>query len=453
MASTVRIEIVDGASRGKEFVFDQHDTFIIGRLPDCHVCITDDNRVSRHHCILEVNPPDVRICDLGSRNGTHINAQKYGGRAQDETPQEGAHHAYDEVDLHDGDEIRVGRTIMQVHIEMPPEVEVVYCQRCGRDVSDEMSTGRQGKYICQQCRKQVKQDPAELLLAILQKARQAAVASHSLNIPDYDIERKLGEGGMGAVYLVRHKRDGQLFALKVMLSQIAVNERARQAFSREIENTGLLRHPHIVKFIDQGSTGSVFYFLLEYCNGGSVDGLMRKFGGVLPLTEATPIMLESLEGLAFAHKEGFVHRDLKPANILLSDSNGKRVAKIADLGMLKSFGEAGLSGMTVTGQAGGTYPYMPREQLLDYKYVVPVSDVWAMGATFYHMLTGQFCRDFQRGRNPQQVVLQGKIIPIRRRDARIPKTVAAVIDKALSDSKAARYQDANELLHALEQAL
>ena len=159
---------------------------------------------------------------------------------------------------------------------------------------------------------------------------------------------------------------------------------------REIENMRRLRHQHIVNFLDYGSVGGVFYILLEYCEGGNVSDLMSRHGGRFGLDEARPIMLQVMEGLAYAHKKGFVRRDLKPQNILLTGKEIPLTAKIADMGLAKNFAQAGLSGMTATGSFAGSFPFMPREQVTNFKFVKPVSDVWSMGATFYNILTDQF---------------------------------------------------------------
>jgi serine/threonine protein kinase len=129
------------------------------------------------------------------------------------------------------------------------------------------------------------------------------------------------------------------------------------------------------------------------------------------------------------------------------------VAKVSDFGLAKSFQKAGFSGMTATGAAAGTYPFMPREQLTNFKFVKPVSDVWSMGATFYFLLTGQFPRDFRRGADPVEVILRGGIVPMRKRDARIPRKVAEVIDRAVADKSNDRYQTAAEFRQALVKAL
>jgi serine/threonine protein kinase len=283
---------------------------------------------------------------------------------------------------------------------------------------------------------EVDAETRQVLAALLQQALRRP-AQPNLNIPDYEVERKLGEGGMGAVYLVRHKQTGKRAALKVMLAKVAVNERSRQDFMREIETTRALRHPHIVEFLDQGATGNAFYFLLEFCAGGSLADLLQRRSGRLPLAEAGPLMLQVLAGLAFAHERGFVHRDLKPQNILLTSQAKPWTAKVADLGLAKNFTQAGLSGMTATGSYGGTYPFMAREQLTNFKFAKPVTDVWAMGATLYVMLTGQYPRE-SRSPDPIMAILQGRIVPIRERDATIPKRVAEVIDRSFNVIKLAQ---------------
>jgi len=208
-----------------------------------------------------------------------------------------------------------------------------------------------------------------------------------------------------------------------------------------------------VLLIDSGSIGGAFYAIMDLCEGGGVDQLMMRRRGKLTLSEARPIMLQSLEGLAYVHNKAIVHRDLKPGNILLAGKEGHWTAKIADLGFAKNFQKAGLSGMTMTGSTAGTPQFMPREQVTNFKYVKPVSDVWSMGATFYNMLTGQFPRNFPRGKDRMEIVLRGGTVPIRDRDPAIPKAVAKVIDKALDDTIKNRYQTAGEFRKALEKSL
>lgn len=454
MPGKITLTITSGSKQGDTFVFDQHDTLIFGRMEDCHVCLPDDQQVSRHHFIMEVNPPDIRIRDLGSRNGTHVNGVKQGGRERNETPEQAAKRQFPQLDLHEGDEIRVGKTIFKVKVENVQnnaESAIVRCQRCKRDVTAEAGANRKGAYVCQKCQKEINNDPFDLLMNILKKAAEPSI---NVDIPNYHIVDKLGEGGMGAVYLVEHNTEDKKAALKVMLSKVAVDSAQREKFKREIDVTRFLDHKNVVKLIDNGVAGSIFYFLLEYCDGGSVYDLMKKRSGVLSVEEAGQIMLQAVEGLAYAHSKHVVHRDLKPQNILLSSASGGRwITKIADMGLAKNFDQAGLSGMTVTGSMAGTFVFMPREQVTDFKHFKPVSDVWSMGATCYNMLTGQYPRDRKPGQDPLDMVLQNEIIPIRRRKPSIPAPIAEVIDKSLQSNINSRYQDAGKMYEALSKAL
>ena len=494
MPGKVKLEVVEGSMLGKHYVFDQHDTFLFGRMSDCHACLPGDPAVSRHHFIMEVNPPDARIRDLGSRNGIYINGIKYGGRKEGETPEEGAKREYHEVNLKNGDRIVVGTTVLAVELEVPAICcecgraiadgdrekcawlggtficvsckdkavaskeapkgpKATRCQKCGKDVSGEVGKARCGDYVCESCRQKLKADPAEILRGLLGEAEKRSGIQGEPTIAGYDIEKRLGTGGFGVVYLARCKRGGELVAIKVMLSKVAVGKHGRERFLQEINLLKAIEHKNIVSLKDHGAIGSVFYFVMEYCESGSVDHLMKHVGGTLGMAEAASIMLQALDGLAYAHSKGVVHRDIKPGNILLKGSKKNWLVKISDLGLAKNFEQAGFSGMTMTGSTMGTPSFMPREQVTNFKHVKPVSDVWGIGATFYNMITGRVPRDFRAGRDPMEVVLHGAVVPIRKRDPSIPKGLAEVIDRALSDETTGRYQSAGEMRKALERVL
>jgi serine/threonine protein kinase len=121
--------------------------------------------------------------------------------------------------------------------------------------------------------------------------------------------------------------------------------------------------------------------------------------------------------------------------------------------MAKNFTQAGFSGMTVTGSYGGTPPFMPREQVINFKYVQPVSDVWALGATYYNMLTGNYPLDFRPGVDHVKVILNDTPVPIRKRRSDIPANLAEVIDHSLAVKTKDRYQNAGEMLSAIRKAL
>jgi eukaryotic-like serine/threonine-protein kinase len=421
MPGRVTLRVTAGPLMGRTFSYDRHDTFLFGRSPECHAELAaDDTTASRHHFLLEVNPPQARLRDLGSLNGTHVNGVKYGGRGRDESPEEAAKRKLPEVDLRDGDRIRVGATQFEVAID------------------GHRSTAPADRPAAEAA-------PLESLLGLRPEGAP-------VEVPGYQVGRMIGRGGMGAVYLAKRQADSTRVALKVMLARADVDDAAREAFQREIEVTRSLRHPRIVSLIDHGLTGDTFYFAMEYCAGGSVADLQRRKPGGLPLTLAVGITLEALDGLAFAHERGFVHRDLKPENLLLENAAGGG-AKVTDFGLAKSFQQAGLSGMTATGAVAGTLYFMPREQLTHFRLLKPVSDVWSMGATLYHMLTAGYPRDFRPGEDPLPVILRGGVVPVRARDPRLPDAVAAVVDRAVLDGVEERYQTAGEFREALVRAV
>jgi len=311
------------------------------------------------------------------------------------------------------------------------------------------------------------QDPLDLIRRILEQARQGDPQVQ--NVKGYSILETLGKGGMGAVYLARKDDTGQQVALKVMLPQIAANKDAVARFRREMDNATALRHENIVEAYETGYAGGVFYLTMQVCNGGSVQDLLAKSGGRLPLDQAATIIRQALAGLEYMHQapiphvrlangrygqgRGLVHRDIKPANIFLHEQNGTRSAKIADLGLAKAFDQAGLSGLTMTGQAAGSPPFMPRQQVVDYLHAQPEVDVWAIAATFYVLLTGAAPRTFQPGKDVWLAILQSDAVPIRQRNPAVPQKLAQVLDQALRDRPDIGFSSISELRRALEGAL
>lgn len=494
MPGKFTLEVIAGPIEGQSFAFEDHDTFIFGRDDDCHARLSaNDTTASRHHFLLEVNPPEARIQDIGSRNGTYINGKKHGGRPAHMTPEEARGLDYPVIDLKNGDEIKVGDTTFSVRVEIP-----AVCCQCGETIPDKykkLCEGRSGLFICPDCREKVesgpstgpigvecsgcgkyipaeaittgrfygpgytckvcraaaKADPGPVLKEMIEKSGWLGVQG-SGSIADYELGKELGRGGMGAVYLARRKKDGKQVAIKVMLSEVEVSDRAREEFRREIDTTRSLSHPNIVTLYDYSYSGNLFFFALEFCPGGSILDLMARQRRVFSLSEALAIILPALDGLAFAHEKKFVHRDLKPQNILLT-ADQKNVAKVSDFGLAKSFDKAGLSGFTKTGEAAGTFPFMPKEQLTNFKYVKPVSDVWSIAATLYFMVTGDPPRDVVTGQAPAEAVMRGQIVPVRRRVSAIPSVVANVIDHALAANAKDRYQSAAEFRDALKKVL
>jgi eukaryotic-like serine/threonine-protein kinase len=449
MAGQVILTIIKGKLPGRQYKFDSRSTCIIDRKSDCNIQLPDDKdhrTISRYHCLLDINPPDIRIRDFGSKNGTYVNGEKIGQRAAHQSPEEGAKLNFPEYDLKSDDEIELGNTVFAVYIDFDPEEIKI----------PDLSVGTIDHQL-------PKLSPN--FLSIIQRwlgwARDGNLDLQAIR--GYNIVKLLGKGGFGEVYLAQHYDTGKSIALKVMLPAITGNEKAAQRFLRETENTKVLQHPHVIQLIDYGFFEDIFFFTMEYCRGGTVADLMDKYGGKLPVDVAVPIILQVLNGLEYTHNaeipyvklrnggfgkgRGLVHRDLKPSNILLDSRLGKVRAKIADYGLAKAFDLAGLSGQTLTGSQAGTPAFIPRQQLLDFKYAQPAVDVWATAASLYNMLTGEFPRNFTG--EHFLAVLQNDPVPIRQRDPSIPARLAEVIDLGLREKPDIYFQSAAEFKSAL----
>lgn len=449
MPGKVTLRVTAGPLNGRSFEFDAHDTFLFGRSPECHAELAEsDTTASRHHFLLEVNPPEARLRDLGSLNGTHVNGVRYGGRKRHQAAEQALPTGQAEIDLQDGDHIRVGHTEFRVSVDAPAT-----CCECGCPIppADRFASAWvAGTFLCSACRAKGVGFAAPARSAPAPAPDVRAPAGGAPEVDGYDLLRPLAKGGMGVVYLARRRADGTAVALKILLPRTLVDPAAREIFQREIDVTRSLRHPNIVELLDHGAAGESFYFAMEYCSGGSVRAVLKARTRPFPVEDAVPLAQQALAGLAHAHAQGVVHRDLKPENLLLGGNEGQ--VKIADFGLAKSFEQAGWSGLTATGAVAGTLFFMPREQLTNFRVVKPVSDVWSMGATLYFLLTRQYARDFRPGQDPLPVILGGGVVPIRARDPRIPEAVARVIDRALADDPEARYPTAAEFRDDLERS-
>lgn len=478
--ATVSLALVNGRGERSEFVFDERSNCLIGRGEDCSPRLPNDEHhrsVSRHHCMLDINPPDVRIRDFGSRNGTFVNGVKIGQRDPAQSAAQGRGLGLQERDLKDGDEVRLGRSVaFRVNVTVPPEEATTLvvspdqaatlpppgCVKCGKEITQEL--GRRGvavgQYVCASC-----QANPQDVMTLLVKLAQAGTRSDLHAIAEYDLLGELGRGGMGAVYLARHRTSGRLVALKLMLPKVAANEIARARFRREVELTSRLRHPNIASLYEDGFADGAFFFTTEYCEGGSLDKLLQVRGGTLPIDEAVRYSLDVLDGLEHAHDQNIVHRDLSPSNILLADSTsagmrgygGARgsapyVAKVGDFGLAKAFDQAGLSGLTRTGAKAGKPWYVARQQVVDFKKVPKSVDVWALGACLYKCLTGAYVRDFPGDVDQWQVILYSSPVPIRQRDPNVPRALAEVIDTALLDHPKIGFDRAGDFRDALRAA-
>jgi serine/threonine-protein kinase len=213
------------------------------------------------------------------------------------------------------------------------------------------------------------------------------------NIGNYQIKAKLGEGGMGAVYLGEHPLIGKRVAVKVLLEELSSKEDIVQRFFNEAKAVNDIGHQNIVDIVDFGKTkndagGDIVYFIMEFLDGESLAARLRRTG--LSFKETMHVMEQCCSALTASHAKGIVHRDLKPENIYLCPrGNDKNFVKILDFGIAKLTGDTGQSHKTRTGLVIGTPTYMSPEQCEGKGLIDHRSDVYSLGVVMYELLTGR----------------------------------------------------------------
>jgi serine/threonine protein kinase len=211
--------------------------------------------------------------------------------------------------------------------------------------------------------------------------KQAMSKISTIDIPDYDIKKQLGDGGMATVYLAIHDRLQREVALKIMKPEIASNIGFQNSFMTEGRIVAKLEHPNILKIHDIDETNGYFYISTEVLRKGHLK--RRLANGRLPLSNVLKITLQIADALSYAHQQGYIHRDIKPANIMFRE-NGDTV--LTDFGLAKMQGTTG--DMTQMGYIAGTPFYMSPEQGTGSSKIDQRADIYSLGVVFYEMLTG-----------------------------------------------------------------
>ena len=261
----------------------------------------------------------------------------------------------------------------------------------------------------------------------------------------YLVEKEIGQGGMATVYLAEDVKHHRKVAIKVLREDLAASMGSAR-FLREIEIAARLQHPNILPLLDSGDADGFLYYVMPYVTGQSLrERLGRE--GELPIHEAVRLITEVVDALAHAHEHGVVHRDIKPDNVMLSG----RHALVADFGVAKAISEAtGRSTVTTLGVAVGTPAYMSPEQAAADPHIDHRSDIYAVGAMAYELLTG---RPPFVGATPQQVLaahVTEAPDAVGKHRPGIPAPLEALIMRCLAKRPADRWQTAGELHTALE---
>lgn len=257
---------------------------------------------------------------------------------------------------------------------------------------------------------------------------------------EYELQKLLGRGGMGVVYLARHRRLKRQVAYKVLTTLGDIDPEALLRFRVEAETLARLQHPGIVQVFDSGIEHGTPFIAMEYVPGGSLADRIQA-GRPTP-HQAAALIATVASAVGHAHALGVIHRDLKPANILL-DALGQ--PKVADFGLARDVAGGPGSYVSRTGTVAGTPGYMPPEQFTGTKELTPAVDVWALGVMLYELLTG--AKPFP-GTDPQQIlinVLQQEPVRPRVWQAKLPADLETICLKCLQQEPHGRYASGKEL--------
>src|SRR5215210_5462484 len=273
----------------------------------------------------------------------------------------------------------------------------------------------------------------------------------------YQILDRLGVGGMGEIFKVRHIHLNELRVIKIMRPNVAADDQGLQRFLQEARTSTMIKHKNLAMLYDfaQLEDGS-YYMVWEFIDGTNIQKWIASTGAMPPRL-TVEIAIQALHGLDHLHSMGLIHRDISPENIMLSqDHHGKLLVKVIDFGIAKSLAEGeGGQGLTQTGMFLGKLKYASPEQagfLKEGEHLDPRSDLYSFGIVMYEMLAGR--APFQ-ATNPHGYILKhvtekpapiGEINP----GIRVPNNLESVIMRSLEKNRDARYATAAEFAEALE---
>lgn len=231
--------------------------------------------------------------------------------------------------------------------------------------------------------------------------------ARGFHLGDYTLQGQLGRGGMGSVFLARHRLIDRQVAIKIFSSKLGEEEAMLRRFDREAFATAKLSHPNIVRVFDIDQQGDTHYMVMELVRGQDLRAMVKQ-SGPLPLTKAAHYMAQAAVGLHHAHGRGLIHRDVKPANLVVTQDD---VLKVLDLGLALIRNDEAVAALTVTNAHTmmGTADYLSPEQALHAHEVDYRADIYSLGCTFYFLLTGQ--APFNEGTIAQRILMHQKDMP------------------------------------------
>ena len=283
-----------------------------------------------------------------------------------------------------------------------------------------------------------------------QAGRVAAGKIAGLVLDKYVIQDKIGEGGMGEVFVAEHRRMKRPVVVKVLPPAATQSEYYIRRFQREVEAAAKLTHPNVVTAFDADEQDGIYYLVMEFVDGQPLGHLVAT-RGAMPVKQAISCILQAARGLAYAHSKGIIHRDIKPNNLLL-DTDG--VVKILDMGLARfdDGRQTIIAGdeLTQQNQIVGTVEYMAPEQVDDSSLADRRSDIYSLGCTLFRLLTK---RPPYQGKTLVETLIAHRTLPtpqIRPDCPAAPESLQTIFERMLAVDPADRYQSVADLIVDLE---
>jgi serine/threonine-protein kinase len=393
----ITLTVVAGPNTGTEFSFDRHDTFLVGRSRHAHFQLPDADRYfSRVHFMMEVNPPCCRLIDMGSHNGTYVNGKRVLS-----------------CDLHDGDQIGAGHTLLRLTVQATGEVSA---------------------------------QPTQPAPAVVTPGMLPA-------IPGYIVTRETARDGLGCIYLGHPSGNEAPVSIRTITPSLTPTPGQREEFLRSARFLLKLEHRHLVQLRDIGATADLLYFVSDHVEGCDAATLVQR-DGPQPVDRVIRWASQALQALRYAHALHFVHCDIKPANFIVTQHNGRQVVKLADFGVARAYQAAPFSGLSITGDVLTAAAFLPPEMLLNYQDAKPGADQYALAATLYFLLAGTHALNLPKALHRRFTsLLRQQVVPLRERRPDVPAAIAEVIHKGMARAPAQRFRNVVEFRGALLKAV
>jgi eukaryotic-like serine/threonine-protein kinase len=263
-------------------------------------------------------------------------------------------------------------------------------------------------------------------------------------IPGYQILEKLGAGAMATVFKARQLSLDRIVAVKVLPRRLSENREYVERFYKEGRAAAMLNHNNIVQAIDVGEAGGYHYFVMEFVEGKTVYDDLAK-GQAYSETEALDIVIQIAEALQHAHERGLIHRDVKPKNVMITKSG---VAKLADMGLAREAADQ-VAAQMEAGRAYGTPYYISPEQIRGELDIDFRADIYSLGATFYHMVTGRVPFEAPTPSAVMHKHLKETLVPPDHLNPALSVGVAEIIEVMMAKKRTDRYSSCKELLEDL----